>query len=248
MNQLAKVGFVLLLVLLIVSIILNVFLYKQGRKYYLELNRTRLDPLGLNSYSAETPQLAGSADKPLVVFFGDSRAADWIMPTQVTDMAFINRGLVAQTTAQALGRFPYHVPPVEPDVIVIQVGINDLKTIPLFPEQKAAIIANCKANLQHIVELSVQTKAHAILTTIFSLGQLPIERRPFWSDEVEIAIRDVNQFITTLESDQVTIFDTAKVLANGNGITDPLYSKDFLHLNEKGYTALNQVLVGVLRP
>ena len=51
-----------------------------------------------------------------------------------------------------------------------------------------------------------------------------------------------------MESDQVTILDTAKVLANGQGLTDPLYSKDFLHLNEKGYAALNRELILLLRP
>ena len=244
-SQFTKASFFLFLVFLVISIGLNIFLYHRWQSYYLELYRTRLDPLGLNSYSTETPQKKDSADKPLVVFFGDSRAADWIMPTQVKDVTFINRGMGAQTTAQALGRLPYHVLPLKAKMIVIQIGINDLRAIPLIPEQKATIIAKCKANIQQIVELSNKDGAYVILTTIFPLGQVPIERRPFWSDDVAIAINDVNQFIRSLKSAKATILDTAKVLTNGEGIIDPLYCKDFLHLNDKGYEALNRELVRV---
>lgn len=247
-NQFAKIGFVVLFGLLFVSLSLNLILYAQGREYYLELNRTRLDPLGLASYPTLTLPRTTFAEKHRVLFFGDSRAAAWTIPTEAAELTLFNRGIGSQTSAQAVGRFSSHVLPLQPDIIVIQIGINDLKTIPLFPEQKATIIANCKANISRLVELSVQSGAQVILTTIFPLGRLPVERRPFWSEDVEIAIEDVNQFITTLESDHVKVFDTAKVLANASGITDSQYSQDFLHLNAEGYNALNRELVPLLRP
>lgn len=86
--------------------------------------------------------------------------------------------------------------PLQPDIVILQVGINDLKTLPLFPERQEEIIANCKTNIQQIVDKSLQADASVILTTIFPLGQLPIERRLFWSEEVALAIDDVNQFCT----------------------------------------------------
>lgn len=242
----SRYAIAILLILLAGSIALNVVLYQQGRAYYLDLNRTRLDPLGLKAFPAGVSTRA--TDKPLVVFFGDSRAAGWSSPSQVSEeMVFINRGIGAQTTAQTLGRFAAHIQPLQPDILILQVGINDLKTIPLFPGQKKAILAGCKANIEQIVGLSTQNGARVILTTIFPLGQLPIERRPFWSEDVAAAVEEINEFIKTLASDQVTVFDTNSVLANSRGITDPLYSKDFLHLNEKGYGALNQQLVHLLK-
>lgn len=39
----------------------------------------------------------------------------------------------AQTSAQVVWRFAEHIAPLQPDKIILQVGINDLKTIPLFP-------------------------------------------------------------------------------------------------------------------
>ena len=219
-------------------------IYKRAQHYYLQLNASHLDPLGLSAF-ADIPV---NAQPPVIVFFGDSRAAQWTAPSQIKNVTFINRGIGNQTTAQILGRFEAHVKPLHPQIIVLQAGINDLKTIPLFPDQKEAIIDNCKANLQQIVDLSRATGARVIITTIFPLGKLPIERRLFWSDDVEIAINDVNAFIETLANDKVTIFETDKVLANSDGMIYPQYSQDFLHLNPTGYAALNEAIYELLAP
>lgn len=243
-NQAVKIVFVLFFITLSVSISLNIFLYQRSRQYYLVLNSIRLDPLNLDAYSAETYQ--PSPDKSLLVFFGDSRAAGWIAPTEIPEVTFINRGVGGQTTSQVLGRFSDHVLPLKADIIVIQVGINDLKTIPIFPNQKEAITTNCKSNIQKIVDASLQSGADVILTTIFPLGQPSIRRSLLWSDDVAVTISDVNEFIKSLGDEQVTILDTTEILANDDGMVDPLYREDFLHINEKGYGALNRELIQVL--
>jgi hypothetical protein len=65
---------------------------------------------------------------------------------------------------------------------------------------------------------------------------------------VEIAIHDVNAFMETLASDHVIIFESDKVLATLDGIVDPRYSRDFLHLNPAGYAALNEAIHELLVP
>ncbi|HEX9074391.1 MAG TPA: GDSL-type esterase/lipase family protein, partial [Anaerolineae bacterium] len=218
----------------------------QSRDYYSQLYDTKLDPLGLAAFPTDSIQYANPPNKPVVVFFGDSRAADWPAPPQLENITFINRGIGNQTSAQALGRLPHHVIPLKPDVVLIQIGINDLKTIPLFPAQKASIIANCKANIGEIVRLSIQSGARVILTTIFPLGQVPVERRLVWSDDIATSIDDVNGFITQLKGNNVEIFDAGKILGTETGTLNPLYSKDLLHLNEKGYGVLNRELIHIL--
>jgi lysophospholipase L1-like esterase len=244
MNQKVKITFIILSILLLMSIAGNVVIYERAQRYYLLLNASHLDPLGLSAFD-DTPV---NVEQPVVVFFGDSRAADWPAPDQIKNITFVNRGIGNQTTAQIVGRFQAHITSLHPQIIVIQAGINDLKTIPLFPDEKEAIIQNCKANIKQIVDLSLASGTRVIVTTIFPLGKLPIERRPFWSDDVAIAINDVNSFIETLASDQVTIFHTEEVLANSDGIVDPQYSQDFLHLNPTGYAALNEALYELLVP
>jgi lysophospholipase L1-like esterase len=244
MSQKVKVAFIILCSLFLISAATNVALYKRAEQYYLQLNASHLDPLGLSAFV----DTAGNGQSPLIMFFGDSRAAQWPAPSQIKNVTFVNRGIGNQTTAQILGRFQAHVTPLRPQIIVLQAGINDLKTIPLFPEQKEAILHNCKANLKQIIDLSLATGARVIVTTIFPLGKLPVERRPFWSNDVEAAIKDVNAFIETLASDQVTIFETDRVLANSEGIVYPEYRLDFLHLNPAGYDVLNEAIYELLVP
>jgi lysophospholipase L1-like esterase len=240
------VGTILCILFLLASLGANILLYRQGYEYYLQVNEIRLDPLGLNVFDTKKLHYTHFNGKMLAIFVGDSRAADWTVPSKVKNFTFINRGINAQTTAQVLGRFTYHVLSLNPDTLVLQVGINDLKTIPLFPNRKAEIIAKCKANIQEMVELAVQNNIQIILTTIFPLGILPIERRPFWSDDVVLAVDNVNQFIVGLARDKVEILDTAKILSDKQGNIVSLYSKDFLHLNKVGYEVLNRKLEKIL--
>lgn len=248
MNRVFRVAFVVLIGALVASIGLNVYLYQKGRDYYLQLNAIRLDPLDIDAFPDDGLTPVQQKSHPTIVFFGDSRAAEWPTPTELKDVSFINRGIGAQTSTQVVWRFAEHIAPLQPDKIILQVGINDLKTIPLFPEQKDVIVRNCKANIQTIVELSLEVGAkEVILTTIFPLGQIPLERRPLWSEDVASAIEEVNLFIRSLADDRVTVLDTGQILAGGDGIILPQYSRDFLHLNSAGYTVLNQALVQVLR-
>jgi len=237
----------LLIALFIISIIANIALYKLGREYHLKLNSTRLDPFGMTTYPVKpSSRDAAHRDNPLVVIVGDSRATSWTAPPQATNYRFINRGINGQTSAQVVGRYASHVISLKPDVVVLQVGINDVTAISLFPSQGDTIVLNCKRNIQQIVDLSIHQRIRVILTTIFPLGRIPLTRRLFWSDNVLPAIEDVNRFLSSLESEEVVIFDTKKVLATSEGMADPLYIADFMHLNEKGYAALNRELVRLL--
>ena len=226
------------------SVLLNIRLFKEAKHYYFELIKTQLDPVGSSKYPADVVAET-DIQKLRLVFFGDSRAAGWAAPN-VDNYEFINRGIGGQTSVQTSQRFDDHVRPLQPDVVLIQVGINDLKAIALFPERREAIIANCKAHIQQVVAESRKLGAVVILTTIFPVGEVPLERRPFWSDDVEAAIQDVNDYIFTLADEQVLILDTLPVLADAQGRLLPEYGKDELHLNAQGYVALNGELTTLL--
>jgi lysophospholipase L1-like esterase len=235
---------VLVLVILGGSIYLNFLLSNRVRKYYFELNQTRLDPIGLGYYPVNSREVTKS-QQFRVVFFGDSRAASWTSPT-MNGYEFINRGIGSQTSIQVLQRFSSHVSPLKPDVVIIQVGINDLKAIALFPERRESIVANCKANIKRIVEDSKSLGAVAIVTTIFPAGDVPLERKPFWSDEIGQAVKEVNTFIATLADDKTILFDTFSILADSRGVMLQQYRADELHFNEQAYVTLNKELVQLI--
>jgi lysophospholipase L1-like esterase len=234
------------LLIILALIALNLLLYRQGRQYYLQLNETRLDPLGLSCYPILPTQKGfHETDLPKIVFFGDSRAAAWPSPN-LRQFEFINRGIEAQTSVQAVRRFDYHVEPLEPRVVVVQIGINDLKTIPLFPDRKESIIHNCRENIGQIVAKSTEIGANVILTTIFPCGKVPIERRFFWSDDIALAINEVNAYIRSLAGEKVIVFNAFSILTDSKGSVRPDYSKDLLHLNATGYEMLNTSFVNLV--
>lgn len=235
----------LLVALLGLSLAVNGLLYRYARAYYLQLGEQRLHPLGLDAYSTGEPSDRADPDLTSVVFLGDSRAASWPSP-EVPGFVFANRGIGAQTSAQVLLRLQSHVAPLEPDVVLVQVGINDLKTIPLFPDSQETIVRDCQENIEQIVAQCTDLGAKVILTTIFPVGKPSLERRLFWSDQVAEAVHTVNAYLWSLEGENVTVFDAYAILAGPDGLIEPAYGKDLLHLTEAGYEALNEELVRVL--
>ncbi|MEM7125901.1 MAG: GDSL-type esterase/lipase family protein [Chloroflexota bacterium] len=233
-----------LITLLLLSIGANVVLVDHTLKRYREVNEVRLTPLGLHRYGSSHSAKTDPSQRR-VLFFGDSRAEAWPFPI-AAEFEFVNRGIGSQTTAQIRGRFAEHVVPVEPDIMVLQLGVNDLKTISLFPEKRNEIVANCKANIQWIVEESKALGAEVILTTVFSRGPIPFRRQWVWTNDVDEAILELNEYIFTLASDSVTILDAKSLLSGDNFLTDSQYRLDMLHINEDGYELLNEALLAQL--
>lgn len=245
-KRLFPLALFLSIIALVVSLVVNIFLFSQAKSYYLQLNKINLDPLGLQSFSGDSLADRSSTHSPVtVVFFGDSRAAMWVEPDNINDVSFINRGIGSQTSTQVLGRFDQHILPLHPNIIVVQVGINDLKTIPLFPKQKATIISNCKTNIHKIVARAVKQDATVILTTIFPIGPVPLIRQPFWSPDVAKAVEDVNAYLYSLKAKNVLILDAYSLLVEEQHVKSQ-YIYDTLHINPRGYQVLNQELKKML--
>ena len=227
------------------SLATNLWLFQLGAQYYYELNQTRLDPLGLGAFEGQAiPE--DTASPSVLVFFGDSRAAEWPAP-DLAGVQVINRSIGGQTTAQALGRFATHVAPLHPRLIVIQVGINDLKTIPLFPDRRNQLVATCLKNITEIVRQARQTGALVVLTTIIPAGEPSLTRRLYWSDDVAPAVAEVNMALRALEGPDVVVLDAATLLGNEQGQLRDEYRRDTLHMTPKGYTVLNAALAEILQ-
>ncbi|MEN9424790.1 MAG: hypothetical protein RL122_2173 [Pseudomonadota bacterium] len=232
-----------LLILLLISVLGNVGLLWFAQRQYQDTNALRLDPLQLSLYADPVP--SKTAGQQRVVFFGDSRALSWSAP-EMENVEFINRGIGNQTSEQIRLRFAQHVQPLQADVVILQLCVNDLKAIALFPQRRDAIVAQCKRNLQDIITQARQSGSKVLLTTVFPLGKVPLERALFWSDAIAPAIQEVNQFIAAQAGDGVMVLDVFAVLQGENGKIKPEYSRDLLHLNSQGYAVLNQHLTAAL--
>lgn len=224
---------------LALSLLANGILFQRGRNFEQMFYLVRLDPLGLD-YFDDAPAPDETPSTQRIVFFGDSRAASWPAPP-IPDAQTLNRGIPGHSSAQALLRFDAHVAPLEPDSIVVQVGVNDLMAVGLLRESRAQIIAATRDNIEAIVARARGTGARVILTTIFPLarGSLP-------DPAVQQAITEINQSLHDLAAPDVQVLDSAAVLAGPDGYVRPDYSKTELHLTPAGYEALNAALVPLL--
>jgi lysophospholipase L1-like esterase len=221
----------------------NAYLVHRARTYFQASLALRLDPVGLKVYESDRAKPAD--EDPVLLFFGDSRALMWKEPPRVAGYRVVNRGIGNQTTAQILMRVDSDVVPLHPAIVVLEAGVNDLKTIAQLPALRSQIVADCESNLRRIVERCRQAGAAVVMVSVFGIGDVSLWRRPFWSEDVGAAVREVNAVLARLAGDKVLFLDADPVLGGGGRIQGD-YQLDYLHLSPAGYHALDGRLLLLL--
>ena len=121
-----------------------------------EMQRRLLDWPQLGRYRAENAALMqAAASNRQVVFFGDSITEGWGATGSdrfFPGKPYVNRGISGQTTAQMLLRFRQDVLALEPAVVVILAGTNDIAG-----NTGLATQAMIEDNLHSMVELARRT-------------------------------------------------------------------------------------------
>jgi lysophospholipase L1-like esterase len=233
-------------VCLIVSFCINMILYQQVMNQYRMLQRVRLDPAFSRVYSGANARIGEpQPGVARVIFFGDSRMAYW-NPLPVLDHGqLLNRGMPSETTAQALLRLKQDVLELKPNITVVQIGINDLKNIGLFPERKDEIVTSCWENLHTIVEQMGEHNIHVVLLTVFSPGPVDFYHKSLWSEDIREGVDRVNEKMIGLIGPGITVVDCDALLSPDQSVK-PEYAEDTYHLTSTGYVALNDALRPIL--
>lgn len=193
-----------------------------------------LDWPQLQRYRAENAALAApTRDRPRVVFFGDSITEGWGRTGSATFFAgkgYLNRGISGQTTAQMLLRFRQDVIALQPAVVVILAGTNDIAGN-TGPASQAMI----EDNLHSMVELA---KAHGIAVVLSSV--LPVSDYP-WQPGVQPApkVRALNAALQRYAGQQKLVYlDYYTPLANREGGLDKALADDGVHPTAAGYARM----------
>jgi lysophospholipase L1-like esterase len=239
-----RVAWAVLAALLVLSLGANAVLGSSALAYFASMLDVRLDPVGLKVYEAERAK--DPPPGPVLLFFGDSRALMWTEPDSLAGFHVVNRGIGFQSTAQIAMRIDSDVVPLHPSVVVLEAGVNDLKAIAQLPARRAEIVADCESNLERIVNACRRAGATVVVVSIFDIGDVSLWKRPFWSDSVSAAVREVNAFLPRLAGPKVLFFDAAPVLGGPGGRVEHDYQLDYLHLSPAGYRALDGRLVPLL--
>lgn len=224
--------------LVLTSVVANLVLWATLVEVYSELNRIRRNPFELGNYAlTEVENVAGLRK---VVFFGDSRIEDWSPMPKLRGVNAMNRGIGGQTSAQVLGRVRQHVLALHPDLVVLQVCVNDLKVLGAFEDEKEKLVEECVENITRIALALRPTKV--LVTTVFPVGPVDLMKRmTIWSDSVLSAVREVNERLRKLNLPNVQVIDCDPILSEHGRMRTP-FARDTYHLTEAGYRALNHHL------
>ena len=122
-----------------------------------------LDWPDLQRYRAENEKLKASVtDKKRTVFIGDSITEGWSLsdPEFFSRNNFLNRGIGGQTSPQMLIRFKPDAVSLEPKMIIINAGTNDIagNTGPASPEMIIDNICSmAEIGLKNDIQIALST-------------------------------------------------------------------------------------------
>ncbi|MDT0607427.1 SGNH/GDSL hydrolase family protein [Croceitalea rosinachiae] len=191
------------------------------------------DWANLAKYQANNEKIGSPiANENRVVFMGNSITEGW-SKSFFEGKPYINRGIGGQTTPQMLLRFRQDVIALNPKIVLILAGTNDIagNTGPMTLEQ-------IRDNILSMVELA---ESNGILPIVCSV--LPAYDYP-WRPGLNpnIKIPELNSMLSKMaEEKKVPYLDYFKIMADDrNGLPKEL-TTDEVHLTEKGYEILGKL-------
>lgn len=248
-----KTLYIPLILLLLASVVLNVVLLKASKKFYAIYKLQAAFPSNINRFAGETIAETERSGKRVVILFGDSRIEQWEpFLEDYDDFLFINRGIGGETTEQLKLRFEQDVLGHAPDIVVIQVGINDLTTLGVAPQQAEEIKTQAEDNIREIVDALLDRNTKVILTTIIPPAKPSLARQVVWDESIEAAVQDINQRLSTTynrtyNNKNLVILNTQAALQHDDGSWKKGVNKDTLHLTAAGYREMNAALADHLK-
>ena len=205
-------------------------------------DKKNLDWPNLFQYQDEN-RLVGLPEKgkQRVVFMGDSITEEWsnLYPDYFDTKGYINRGIGGQTTPQMLIRFKPDVIDLEPDIVVILAGTNDIagNTGP----------SNVKMITDNIFSMAELARAHQIKVVLSSI--LPVFEYE-WAKEIKdvpATIDSVNDELKKYVNDHGLVYlDYFSSMVDERKGLNKDYTYDGVHPNQDGYILMSSLAQKVL--
>jgi len=185
----------------------------------------------LTRYRAANAESKGAAAQNRVVFFGDSITDTWKLENYFPGKPYVNRGISGQTTPQMLVRFRQDVIDLQPKVVLILAGTNDIagNTGPIRTE-------DIEADLASMADLA---KAHGIAVVLASV--LPVHNYTpksldFFAQRPGARILEVNRWLREYcGRNEIVYLDYFSAVADEKGLLRKELAEDGLHPNDAGF-------------
>lgn len=167
-----------------------------------------------------------------VVFFGNSITQDWApyFAVMFPGKPYIGRGISGQTTPQMLVRFRQDVIALQPKVVVILAGTNDIAG-----NTGPSTLEMIENNLASMAELATTNGIHVVLSSVLPVSDYP------WKPGLQPApkIIALNRWIQDYARTHSAVYlDYHSAMVDGLGGMRSELSSDGVHPNEAGYRVM----------
>ncbi|MGH6786806.1 MAG: GDSL-type esterase/lipase family protein [Novosphingobium sp.] len=196
----------------------------------------RIDWAGLCRWRADNARIAASGKRPRVVFLGDSLTEFWgDHDSGFFTQGRVNRGIGGQTSAQQLVRFRQDVVALQPRLVHVMGGINDIAA-----NSGLATPEGYLANFESMIDLAQMHGIGVILGTIPPTGDFDtpgkVAPQPW--------ISGLNRGLRELAARRgLVLADYHAAMAHPDGTPRGEYYADWGHPNAAGYAAMKTVAI-----
>ena len=196
------------------------------------------DWANLNRYGEANAQLeAPDKKEQRVVFIGNSITDNWTRDHGQffeANPSYVNRGISGQTSAQMLLRFRPDVIELNPKVVIISAGTNDIAG-----NRGAISIERIAGNIFSMVELAKANHIKVVLASVLPASSYS------WSPSVEPAdkIIELNKLIKAYaKKNSVVYLDYYKPMVNKDRGLKKDLGRDTVHPNATGYDVMEPMV------
>jgi lysophospholipase L1-like esterase len=180
----------------------------------------------LGRYSEANSKLtAPSATETRVVFMGDSITDIWKLEKYFPGKPYVNRGIGGQTTPQMLIRFRPDVIDLQPKVVVILAGTNDIagNTGPMS-------LAEIEGNLQTMAELARVHGMRVVLSSVLPVNDYTERSKMFFPLRPPAQILELNRWIMNYAAQNRDVYlDYFSAMVDDKGLLKRDLADDGLH-------------------
>lgn len=190
----------------------------------------------LKRYRESNNEIMKNKDWPKVVFMGNSITEGWINthPDFFENNNYLNRGIGGQTSPQMLVRFIPDVLDLNPEVVVILAGTNDIAA-----NTGYATVKMIRDNIKAMTMLAEQKGIKVVLSSI-----LPVYDYP-WRPGLEPVskIQELNSWLEGYARQNGYIYlDYFSSMSNDKKGMKKIYSEDGVHPNGEAYSVMEPLV------
>lgn len=197
---------------------------------------------GLSKYAKQNKEIINDSTMMVkAVFIGNSITEVWadMHPDFFTANNFVGRGIGGQTTPQLLSRFRQDVIDLNPFVVIINGGINDIA------ENTGAYDAEfALGNIKSMAELADANDIQVILTSVLPAKNIP------WRKEIKdvpTKIKELNHGIKEYaDSNGFFYVDYYTQMVDHRSEMVPEYTSDGVHVTDAGYKVMEPIIKTII--